>query len=259
MLLVLSPAKKLDFDTPVRTTLSSEPVFAPSANELIAVLQGLSAPQLQQLMKLSPALAELNVERYRTWHDKPGLEYARQAALAFNGDVYEGLQAHSLSDTQLQWAQGHVAILSGLYGVLRPLDLIQPHRLEMGTRLSTGQGSNLYQYWGDRIAAELNQRLDALSGPRQLLNLASNEYFKAVDLQTIDAELCECVFRDYKNGSYKVISFYAKRARGMMARYIIDNSIDNIADLQGFALAGYKYNASASDPKSLVFERQQEA
>lgn len=255
MLMVLSPAKKLDYDSPVRTTRQSLPAFADDTRELVGVLQALSADELAGLMKLSDALAQLNAERYAAWIDAPDNRHARQAILAFNGDVYEGLRAAELSDVQLDWAQKHLAILSGLYGVLRPLDLIQPHRLEMGTRLRTQRGATLYAFWGDRIAQALNQRLDALPGERVLLNLASNEYFKSVDLKTLRARVVECVFQDEKNGAWKVISFHAKRARGLMARYVIDHRIQAIGDLRGFDAEGYAYAPDASADDRLVFRR----
>jgi len=252
---VLSPAKKLDYDSPVRTTLHTEPVFPDQTRALIGTLQTLSAADLARLMGLSDALARLNADRYGAWVDAPDVQHARQAALAFNGDVYEGLRAPELSDAQLQWAQDHLAILSGLYGVLRPLDLIQPHRLEMGTRLQTARGGSLYAWWGDRIARELNRRLDAQSGERVLLNLASGEYFKSVDRKTLDARVVECVFQDGKNGTWKVISFYAKRARGLMARYVIDQRIDDVAGLRDFAAEGYAYAPGESTGDRLVFRR----
>lgn len=255
MLMVLSPAKKLDYDTPVRTTLQSQPVFPEQTQALIGTLRTLSAGDLAGLMGLSDALARLNADRYAAWVDAPDARHARQAVLAFNGDVYEGLRAPELSDAQLNWAQEHLAILSGLYGALRPLDLIQPHRLEMGTRLRTGRGATLYAWWGDRIACELNRRLDALPGDRVLLNLASGEYFKSVDRKALKARVVECVFQDEKNGVWKVISFYAKRARGLMARYVIDHGIADVAGLRDFTSEGYAYAPRESTADRLVFRR----
>lgn len=255
MLMVLSPAKKLDYDSPVRTTRQSLPVFPDDTRELIRVLQQLTAEDLAGLMSLSDALAQLNAQRYAAWVDAPDNRHARQAVLAFNGDVYEGLRAPELSDAKLDWAQKHLAILSGLYGVLRPLDLIQPHRLEMGTRLCTDRGATLYAFWGERIAQELNRRLDALPGERVLLNLASNEYFKSVDLKALRARVVECVFQDEKNGAWKVISFHAKRARGLMARHIIDHRIRAVDGLRGFDAEGYAYAPEASAEHRLVFRR----
>ncbi|HUH40972.1 MAG TPA: peroxide stress protein YaaA, partial [Castellaniella sp.] len=211
---------------------------------------------LSQLMGLSETLGQLNAERYAAWVEQPDAQHARPAALAFNGDVYEGLRADQLSDAQLLWAQDHLAILSGLYGVLHPLDLIQPYRLEMGTRLQTPRGANLYAYWGERIAAELNRRLDGLGDERILLNLASNEYFKAVDRSVLRARLVECVFQDDSKGVWKVISFYAKRARGLMARYVIDHAVDGPDGLRDFSVDGYRYAPKASTPDRLVFRRK---
>ncbi|OWT56778.1 peroxide stress protein YaaA [Candidimonas nitroreducens] len=254
MLLVLSPAKKLDYDSTVRTTLHTKPLFVEQASGLIDVLKKKSATQVAELMSLSDALARLNAERYGAWEPRFTRANSRQAVLAFNGDVYEGLQASTLSDEQLEWAQEHVAILSGLYGVLRPLDLMQPYRLEMGTRLATAHGQNLYDYWGSSIAQYLNKRLAKQSDP-VLLNLASEEYFKSVDLKTLKARVVQCVFQDQKNGAWKVISFYAKRARGLMARYIIDKRIDEPGALRRFNVGGYAYAAKESTPDRLVFRR----
>ncbi|MGB7483426.1 MAG: peroxide stress protein YaaA [Castellaniella sp.] len=255
MLMVLSPAKKLDYDSPVRTALHSQPVFPEQTRALVDRLRTLSAGDLAGLMSLSDALANLNAERYAAWVDAPDARHARQAVLAFNGDVYEGLRAPELSDAQLDWAQTRLAILSGLYGVLRPLDLIQPHRLEMGTRLRTDRGATLYAWWGERIARELNRRLDALPGARLLLNLASNEYFKSVDRKVLDARVVECVFQDEKNGAWKVISFHAKRARGLMARHIIDHAIEDLDGLRDFTAGGYAYAPRESTDDRLVFRR----
>ena len=254
MLLVLSPAKKLDYDSTVRTTLHTKPLFVEQASGLIDVLKKKSASQVAELMSLSDALARLNVERYGAWQPRFTRSNSRQAVLAFNGDVYEGLQAPTLSDEQLEWAQEHVAILSGLYGVLRPLDLMQPYRLEMGTRLATSHGQNLYDYWGSSIAQYLNKRLAKQADP-VLLNLASEEYFKSVDLKTLKARVVQCVFQDQKNGAWKVISFHAKRARGLMARYVIEKRIDEPGALRRFASEGYAYAAKESTPDRLVFRR----
>jgi cytoplasmic iron level regulating protein YaaA (DUF328/UPF0246 family) len=260
MLLVLSPAKKLDYDTPVRTSLHTQPLYIDRAAELIDVLKQKSPSELSQLMKLSDALADLNVQRYASWKPVFTQKNARQAVLAFNGDVYEGLDAPTLSDTKLQWAQKHVALLSGLYGVLRPLDLMQPYRLEMGTPLVTGKGRNLYQFWGSTIAEHLNRLLEELpqrsKGRRgMVLNLASEEYFKSVDLKALKADVAQCVFQDNKNGVWKVISFNAKRARGLMARYIIDNKITKLDGLRYFDGGGYVFDGDVSTESKLVFRR----
>lgn len=256
MLMLLSPAKKLDYDTPVRTTLNTQPMFVDEAAGLIKELKGKSAAEVGQLMSLSDALARLNAERYAAWTPHFTPSNARQAVLAFNGDVYEGLQAGSLSDAQLQWAQEHIAILSGLYGVLRPLDLMQPYRLEMGTRLQTARGANLYEYWGGRIAQYLNTRLEGQRDP-VVLNLASEEYFKAVDRKVLQARVVQCVFQDYKSGAWKIVSFYAKKARGLMARYAIEHKIVHPEALREFDVEGYAYDASVSTDDKLVFRRRQ--
>lgn len=250
MLLLLSPAKKLDYDTPVRTTLQSQPLFVEQAAALIEVLREKSPDEVAALMKLSAALAELNVERYAEWQPEFDTTNARQAILAFNGDVYEGLRASELSDKALEWAQEHVVMLSGLYGALRPLDLMRPYRLEMGTRLKTPKGSNLYEFWGTRIAEYLNER-----GDEVVVNLASDEYFKAVDRKVLKAKVVQCVFQEQKGDAWKIISFYAKRARGLMARYVIDERIDDPAGLKGFAAEGYAFAADASTEDRLVFRR----
>ena len=263
MLLVLSPAKKLDYDSTVRTTLHTKPLFVKQASALIDVLKTKSADEIAGLMSLSDSLAQLNVDRYASWEPRFTRANSRQAVLAFNGDVYEGLQAATLSDAQLDWAQEHVAILSGLYGVLRPLDLMRPYRLEMGTRLPTDKGNTLYSYWGASIAEYLNKRLAAQQGAQAaqgkgavLLNLASEEYFKSVDLKVLKATVVQCVFQDYKNEAWKVISFHAKRARGLMARYVIENKITKPAALQKFTSEGYAYAAKESSPVRLVFRRR---
>ncbi|MGB6104244.1 MAG: peroxide stress protein YaaA [Pusillimonas sp.] len=260
MLLLLSPAKKLDYDSPVRTTLHTQPLFVQQSAALIKVLKKKSASEIAALMKLSDALAKLNVERYAAWKPIFDQTNSRQAILAFNGDVYEGLDAPSLSDAQLKWAQEHVALLSGLYGVLRPLDLMQPYRLEMGTRLETRQGRNLYDFWGSAIAEYLNRHLAELSkGKKQtpvVLNLASEEYFKSVDLDALQARVVQCVFQDYKNGVWKIISFHAKRARGLMARYVIEHKISAVKALQNFDSEGYAYAEAESTADRLVFRRK---
>ncbi|NYT58741.1 peroxide stress protein YaaA [Alcaligenaceae bacterium] len=259
MLLLLSPAKKLDYDSPVRTVLHTQPLFIEQSADLIKVLKKKSASEIAALMKLSDALAKLNVERYAAWKPVFDQTNSRQAVLAFNGDVYEGLDAPSLSDAQLKWAQEHVALLSGLYGVLRPLDLMQPYRLEMGTRLETKKGKNLYEFWGSAIAQYLNQHLAEQSKGKKepvVLNLASEEYFKSVDRNVLQARVVQCVFQDYKNGVWKIISFHAKRARGLMARYVIQNKVNTVEKLQGFAEEGYAYAPAESGADKLVFRRK---
>ncbi len=256
MLFLLSPAKSLDYDTPLPHGLPHTlPSFPAQTRELIEVLRGLSPQQVASLMDISDPLAALNVGRYAAWSPKYSARNARQAVLAFNGDVYEGLQAQSLSRAELDWAQEHIAILSGLYGVLRPLDWMQPYRLEMGTRLATDAGANLYQFWGARIAEHLNARLQADATP-VIVNLASQEYFKSVDRKVLKARVIDCVFEDWKGGQYKIISFHAKRARGLMARYAIQHGVTTPRKLEGFDLEGYAFDAAASSPERLVFRRK---
>ena len=256
MLLLLSPAKKLDYESAVRTSLHTQPLFVDQAKSLINILRKKSVAEVGELMNLSNALAELNVERYQDWTPKFSLDNSRQAVLAFNGDVYEGLEATTFSDAQLKWAQEHVAILSGLYGVLRPLDLMQPYRLEIGTRLENPNGKNLYAYWGSAIAQYLNEQLESHKS-KVILNLASEEYFKAVDKKTLSADIIQCVFQDYKNGAWKVISFHAKRARGLMARFVVENKINDSKKLTQFAAEGYAYDSASSTETKLVFRRKQ--
>ena len=255
MLFLLSPAKSLDYETPLGDVPHTQPQFKAQSQALIEVLRTQSPQQIASLMDLSDALSALNVARYAAWSPRSTLRNARPAVLAFNGDVYEGLQARTLPVADLEWAQQHVAILSGLYGVLRPLDLLQPYRLEMGTRLATPQGSNLYQFWGSTLAQHLNQRLRADTSP-VVVNLASQEYFKAVDRKTLKAPVVECVFEDYKGSAYKVISFHAKRARGLMARYAIEHRIATPDGLKHFDSEGYAYAPEASGLNRLVFRRK---
>lgn len=258
MLFLLSPAKALDYDTPPHVAMHSQPLFVKQAAELIGVLQARSPQEIATLMKLSDALSGLNAARYQAWSAKFSAKNSKQAVLAFNGDVYEGLNAKTLSEPQLAWAQQHVCILSGLYGVLRPLDWMQPYRLEMGTRLVTGHGNNLYQFWGTQIADYLNQRAAADTSPL-IVNLASEEYFKAVDRKVLKARVVNCVFEDFKGGKYKIISFHAKRARGLMVRYAIQNQLVTVDKLQGFDAEGYAFDAAASTLDRLVFRRKQAA
>jgi hypothetical protein len=256
MLFLLSPAKSLDYDTPLPAGLPHTlPQFVPQSTQLIDVLREKSPQDIASLMGLSDKLAALNVARYQVWQPQFTAANARQALLAFNGDVYEGLQARTLTAPDLDWTQSHVAILSGLYGVLRPLDWMQPYRLEMGTRLATAAGSNLYQFWGSQIAEHLNTRLRADTTP-VVVNLASQEYFKAVDRKQLKARVIECVFEDWKGGAYKIISFHAKRARGLMARYAITHRIATPHKLEAFDLEGYAFAPASSEPERLVFRRK---
>lgn len=255
MLLLLSPAKSLDFDTPPGDVPHTQPLFVPQAAELIGILKQKSPQDIASLMGLSDALAGLNVARYAAWSTKFTAKNAKQAVLAFNGDVYDGLDARALSANDLAWAQDHVCILSGLYGVLRPLDWMQPYRLEMGTPLSNAKGKNLYEFWRAQLADYLNTRLRRDKTP-VLVNLASQEYFKAVDKKALKARVVECVFEDFKGGQFKIISFYAKRARGLMARFAATQRLSLPEQLQGFDLDGYAFDRGASEIDRLVFRRK---
>ena len=255
MLLLLSPAKSLDYETPLVDQPHTAPLFVKESKALIDVLRSRSPQQIAELMDLSDKLSALNVARYQAWSSRATVKNARQAALAFDGDVYGGLDARSLAAADLAWAQDHVCILSGLYGVLRPLDLMQPYRLEMGTQLANPGGSNLYAFWGSRIAEYLNTRLKSDVSP-VVVNLASNEYFKAVDTRALKAPVVECVFQEYKAGQYKIISFFAKRARGLMARYATVKKLTHIDQLKAFDSEGYAFDARASTPSKLVFRRK---
>lgn len=254
MLFLLSPAKSLDYVTPPHLDTHTQPLFVRQAAELIEVLKAKSPQQIASLMKLSDALAGLNVARYEAWRPTFSAGNSKQAVLAFNGDVYAALDARSLSEAQLAWAQNHLCILSGLYGVLRPLDWMQPYRLEMGTALAIGKAKNLYQFWGSELADYLNTRAATHPSP-VIINLASVEYFKAVDRKTLKARVVTCVFEELRDGKYKVISLMAKRARGLMMRYAIEHQLMSVKALQGFDAEGYRFEPSVSGPDTLVFRR----
>ena len=259
MLYLLSPAKSLDYTTPVPKTiaaLATEPAFMPRSAELIALLKTRSVADVAELMDLSESLATLNVDRYAAWSPQSTPANSKVAALAFDGDVYGGLAAKQLTRADLVWAQQHVAILSGLYGVLRPLDRLQPYRLEMGTRLANPRGPDLYAYWGDSIAEHLNVRAETDASP-VIVNLASQEYFRAADRKKVlRPRVIECVFEDWKNGQYKIISFFAKRARGLMARHAIKKRIKTPVGLKRFDAEGYAFDSGASEPERFVFRRR---
>ncbi|MFN3888554.1 MAG: peroxide stress protein YaaA [Aquabacterium sp.] len=255
MLILLSPAKSLDYETPPVTDRHTVPEFVREASALIEVLRPYTPAQIASLMDLSDALATLNVARYAAWEPTFTSANSKQAVLAFNGDVYEGLDATSLKPADLDWAQDHVGILSGLYGVLRPLDWMQPYRLEMGTKLPNPRGKDLYAWWGDSLAEYLNRRL-AEQGDDLLINLASQEYFKSVKRKALKARVVECVFEDWKGGQWKVISFHAKRARGLMARHAVVKRARQVKDLLDFDAEGYAHDAAASTPDRLVFRRK---
>ncbi|MFS2157645.1 peroxide stress protein YaaA [Pseudomonas sp. Pseusp122] len=254
MLMVISPAKTLDFETPPTTTRFTQPQYLDHSQELITQLRELSPAQISELMHLSDKLAGLNAARFGSWTPAFTPENAKQALLAFKGDVYTGLQAETLNDQELTYAQDHLRMLSGLYGLLRPLDLMQPYRLEMGTRLANARGKDLYAFWGTRISEWLNQAL-ADQGDDLLLNLASTEYFSAVKRSALKARIIDTEFKDLKNGQYKIISFYAKKARGMMSRFVISERINDPAALKQFDVQGYRYSSEQSAPDKLVFLR----
>jgi len=256
MLFLLSPAKSLDYESPLPAVTASQPQFVAQSTELISTLKKKTPQQIAELMDLSQALSTLNADRYKAWSPQFSEKNARPAVLAFNGDVYEGLDAKTLKLKELQWAQEHLVILSGLYGVLRPLDLMQPYRLEMGTSLKHGKASNLYQFWGSQIADYLNKQLAKDKDP-VIVNLASQEYFKSVDRKVLQARVIECVFQDHKNGQYKIISFYAKRARGLMARFAIQHQVKTPEALQAFNLEGYAFAPEVSKPDTPVFRRHE--
>jgi len=255
MLIVLSPAKSLDYETPPTTELHTQPDFIARSAQLVDILKAYSPAQIASLMRISDPLAQLNAERYAAWSPKFIRKNSKQALLAFNGDVYAGLQAATLNPAQLDYAQSHIRILSGLYGLLRPLDLMQPYRLEMGTRLANPAGRDLYAYWGETVTASLRQLL-AEQRAQVLINLASEEYFKVVRRAQLGYPVITPVFEDWKNGKYKIISFYAKRARGMMARYAALHDIARPQRLREFAEEGYVFAADSSDATTWVFRRR---
>ncbi|AIR89574.1 peroxide stress protein YaaA [Pseudomonas cremoricolorata] len=256
MLTVISPAKTLDYETPPATERFTLPQHLEHSEVLIEQLRELSPAQIAELMHLSDKLAGLNAARFGSWSETFTTDNAKQALLAFKGDVYTGLDAQSLSEDDFSYAQEHLRMLSGLYGLLRPLDLMQPYRLEMGTKLSNARGKDLYAFWDTRISEWLNQALSA-QGDDLLLNLASNEYFSAVKRSALKARVIHVDFKDWKNGQHKIISFYAKKARGMMSRFVIQNRIDDPQQLQQFDVHGYYYSAEQSKQDHLVFLRDQ--
>ena len=250
---IISPAKKLDYSPIEKNLDSTVPGLLEHSNELIKYLKSLNPQEVSSLMGLSDKLGALNYERFQEWETPFTKSNSKQAILAFKGDVYQGLDAESLSETELIWAQKHVRILSGLYGVLKPLDLMQAYRLEMGTKFPTNRGKNLYEFWNSIITDELNRTLS--SKKAILLNLASNEYFKSINSNELKANVITPIFMDRKNGKYKIISFFAKKARGLMTRYIIKNQIEDIADIQNFEEGGYFFNEEMSKDNKPVFCR----
>ncbi|MFS2217167.1 peroxide stress protein YaaA [Telluria sp. Tellsp104] len=253
MLIVLSPAKSLDLESPPTTQERTTPRFIDDAAELIRVLKPKSPAEIGALMDISDQLSVLNVTRYADWH--PDHADARQAIMSFDGDVYTGLAARTLGEQALGYVRDRVRILSGLYGVLRPLDAMHPYRLEMGTRLANPRGKDLYAFWGERVTAALNADLKEAGAP-VLVNLASEEYFKSVKPKLLDVPVITPVFEDWKNGKYKIISFFAKRARGMMARHAAEQGITDVERLKDFDVDGYAYDEAVSTDKSWVFRRR---
>jgi len=257
MLILISPAKTLDYQSPLATKRFTLPELLDHSQQLIKDARKLTAPQIARLMSISDKLASLNATRFHDWQPDFTPENARQAILAFKGDVYTGLQAETFSEADFDFAQQHLRMLSGLYGVLRPLDLMQPYRLEMGIRFANTRGKDLYQFWGDIITDKLNEGLEA-QNDRVVINLASDEYFKSVKTKKLTGEVIKPVFLDEKNGKFKVISFYAKKARGLMSRYIIENRLTTPEQLTAFNSDGYFFDKDASGSGELVFKRHEQ-
>ena len=257
MLILVSPAKTLDFEQPALTKEHSQSDFLTSSQELIQVCQQLTPADIASLMKVSDKIAGLNAARFGQWQPNLNLDNAKQAIFAFRGDVYTGFDADTLSETEITQTQSQLRILSGLYGLLRPLDLILPYRLEMGTSLANPKGKNLYEFWGDTLTEAVNKALVEHENDI-IINLASNEYFKAIKVKKLQGQLITPAFKDCKKGEYKVISFYAKKARGLMARYIIENKLEKAEDLKSFNISGYYFDAESSLKGELVFKRDEQ-
>lgn len=256
MLIVISPAKTLDYKSPIPAVRTTQPRLLGDSGALMNILRECPQADIAALMKVSDKIAALNARRFSEWQTPFNKDNARPAVFAFMGDVYTGLDAHSLSSKDLKQAQKTLRILSGLYGVLRPLDLMQPYRLEMGTRLNNPRGKDLYTFWGNQITNMINKDC-AASASQVVVNLASNEYFRSVNTAQLDGQLITPVFQDEKGGNFKIISFYAKKARGLMAAWIIRNRIENVSELNDFNVAGYQYSARDSDGGALVFRRRE--
>jgi len=254
MLIIISPAKTLDFETAPITKVHTQPVFLKESRQLVSQLKELTPAEVSSLMKISDKLGVLNFLRFNEWKTPFTLNNAKQALLAFKGDVYTGINADSFSRRDLNFAQKHLRILSGLYGILKPLDLIQAYRLEIGSKFRNRKGNDLYEFWESKLTDQINQDIKA-SKSKYLINLASNEYFKSLQADAINAEIIVPVFKDYKNGKYKIITFYAKKARGLMSAYIIKNRLKNPEDIKAFNVDGYKFCKSASNSTNWVFQR----
>ena len=257
MLIVVSPAKNLDYESPLPTAKNTKPVMLNDSELLMNDLKKLAPQDVSALMSISDKLGTLNYDRFQDWQQPFTKSNARQAVLAFKGDVYVGLDAYNFNDEDFTFAQDHLRILSGLYGVLKPLDLMQAYRLEMGTKFQNVKGKNLYEFWGDKITENLNKQLKKVDS-NILINLASNEYFKAVKINKVNADIITPVFKDEKNGKYKIISFYAKKARGRMSAYIIKKKITKIEQIKKYDWDGYTYNKSMSSDKEWVFSRPEQ-
>lgn len=255
MLIVISPAKTLDYDTPPKTKVFTTPDYLGQSQQLINRLRNFSSLDISDLMKVSAKIADLNFDRYESWKKPFTVKNAKQAILAFKGDVYTGLNAESFKADDFKFAQKHLRVLSGLYGLLRPLDLMQPYRLEMGTKLKTDSGKNLYEFWGSDITEGLNAQLKKTKS-EYLINLASNEYFKSVKPNELNAEIITPAFKEFKNGEYKMIGIYAKKARGLLSRYIIQNKLSNPEDIKSFDEDGYRFNKTLSKGNNWVFTRK---
>ena len=252
MKILLSPAKSLNFKSVLPTEIHSEPCFLKEANFLNSILKSKNPSEISELMHISSTLGELNYERFQEWSPEPSKVDARQAIYAFNGDVYKGIDSYTIKKDKIDFMQNNVRILSGHYGLLRPLDLIQPHRLEMGTKISFKSYKNLYEYWKKQVSLELNQQL---SEDEPVLNLASNEYFKVIDSKVIDSSIYSANFKQFRDGDFKTIAIYSKKARGLMTRFIVDNHIESIEDIKSFNYDGYVFNEELSNKKDFVFTR----
>ncbi len=255
MLLVISPAKTLDYDSLSQTQKYSIPDYLEDAQTLINRAKKYSQPEIMKLMAVSEKIAQLNFERFKTWHQPFTPENSKQAVLAFKGDVYSGLGAETFSEKEFEFAQQHLRILSGLYGLLRPLDLMQPYRLEMGRKIDNERGKNLYEFWRDTVTEGINAQLKK-TGSRFLINLASNEYFKVIKTKNLNAELITPAFKDYKNGQYKMLGVYAKKARGQLSRFVIKNQLTDPEELKNFNVDGYQFNEELTEGNTWVFTRK---
>ena len=256
MLIVISPAKTLDLESDYKAPELSQPEFLGDTRKLVKQMRTYSSSDLKKLMNTSDAISELNVDRYKKWKTPFREDNARPSIFTFKGDVYTGLEAEKLSKKDLEYAQDHLRILSGLYGSLKPLDLMQAYRLEMGTALKTERGKNLYEFWGDKVTKSINRDLKS-TGEDVLVNLASNEYFSVLDKKALNARVVQPVFKDYSSGKYRVLSFFAKKARGQMAAWIIKNRIEEASELSTFGLDGYRYSKTESTEEKPVFLRKQ--